>query len=529
MNLLPIVERELRSASVRPGTYWSRVWIGFLGIAILGTAILMTQFVPLGVFGPASVFKAVRFFGLIYCLVSGVRLTSDCISREKREGTLGFLFLTPLRGYDVILGKLISKGVLPLYTMMVIVPLVWLISLVGGITAGEQFYTVVAIGNALFFSLAVGIAVSTFFRDRRRCELIASATVFLLFFGLFPFADMLIQSLLTTTAETWVAGSTPVEYLVNRVNTLANPFFSGTSGIHAAMISNMVVHLTSWALIVMASWWAPRCWRERPPAGARVSLREWWRQWTYGTDPKRALRRKAVLDVNPFFWRATRNRLRPLIPWMFIVLTLGIALLISVSTGFSAPGFYGFLVFTVVCWYLAPKLWFAHTPSRSLARRQVSPKTHHPARADGLRSHSVTLRDSIRHPGGDQTLDTARNRHYTDQPVCFVLCLKNPPPKTGSSTPQRLSRARREQRRFDLRRWRSGLPSAKADCCTISRARTRCLRRCSRGGWNFSTGRKPPSNHGNPPKIRARSGRSSRRGSMISTKTASFTRHCSQQ
>ncbi|HQU46125.1 MAG TPA: hypothetical protein PK867_25150, partial [Pirellulales bacterium] len=37
-------------------------------------------------------------------------LTADCISSERREGTLGLLFLTDLRGHDVVLGKLVVAG-----------------------------------------------------------------------------------------------------------------------------------------------------------------------------------------------------------------------------------------------------------------------------------------------------------------------------------------------------------------------------------------------------------------------------------
>ncbi len=187
-----------------------------------------------------SIFKTVRFFALIYCLVSGVRLTSDCISQEKRDGTLGFLFLTPLRGYDVILGKLISKGVLPLYAMLVIVPLVWLVALVGGVGGGELFYSVIAIGNTLFLSLAVGMTVSTFLRDRRRCEAIASGLVFVLFFVLLPLVDLLVHSSLNNSYSFWSLGSSLIDYLVNRVNALANPAFSSPAGNHAALVSNVV-------------------------------------------------------------------------------------------------------------------------------------------------------------------------------------------------------------------------------------------------------------------------------------------------
>ena len=47
---------------------------------------------------------------VFYCLLSGVWFTADCLSEEKREGTLGLLFLTDLKGYDVVLGKLVATS-----------------------------------------------------------------------------------------------------------------------------------------------------------------------------------------------------------------------------------------------------------------------------------------------------------------------------------------------------------------------------------------------------------------------------------
>lgn len=317
-----------------------------------------------------GVFNLVKFIALIYCLVAGVRLTADCVSTEKRQGTLGFLFLTHLRGYDVILGKLIAKAVLPACTVLTIVPIVWLVSLWGGVTGEELLYTITAIANALFFSLAVGITVSTFFLNRRRCELIATTTIILLFFVIFPLADLFIQSLLTGASGTWAIGSSLFQFLTNRVSAVANPIFSGPLGNQAAIISNMVVHFTSWLLIAVSSWWIPRSWKERPPTQAQLSLKDGWKQWIYGSGTARALRRRAALEANPFFWRAIRNRIRPLIPWLFACLTLGIPILIVFSIGFSPPGFYTFLVFIVVCWYLMPKFWIAREAARTLSNER---------------------------------------------------------------------------------------------------------------------------------------------------------------
>ena len=40
-------------------------------------------------------------------------LSSDSISREKREGTLGLLFLTPLGSRDIVIGKALLQLAVP--------------------------------------------------------------------------------------------------------------------------------------------------------------------------------------------------------------------------------------------------------------------------------------------------------------------------------------------------------------------------------------------------------------------------------
>ena len=46
--------------------------------------------------------------GFVGSAIAGLVLTADCISQERREGTLGLLFLTDLRGPDVALGNRIT-------------------------------------------------------------------------------------------------------------------------------------------------------------------------------------------------------------------------------------------------------------------------------------------------------------------------------------------------------------------------------------------------------------------------------------
>src|SRR5437660_3607043 len=110
MNVLPLVVHEMRSAVRRPTAYRIRlsatgaaiglsccgllIWSDSISAAALGHSLL-------------AIFGWTAFVG---SALAGLLLTSDCISRERREGTLGLLFLTDLRGHDVAFASLRPKG-----------------------------------------------------------------------------------------------------------------------------------------------------------------------------------------------------------------------------------------------------------------------------------------------------------------------------------------------------------------------------------------------------------------------------------
>ena len=97
-------------------------------------------------------------------------------AREKREDTLGLLFLTDLKGYDVALGKFLGRSLNALYGLLALLPVLGLPLLLGGVTGREFWRMALALVNALLFSLALGLAVSAVARDSQRamgCTVIA--------------------------------------------------------------------------------------------------------------------------------------------------------------------------------------------------------------------------------------------------------------------------------------------------------------------------------------------------------------------
>src|SRR6476659_3041882 len=112
-------------------------------------------------------FHTVAVVTFFYSVLAGLLRTSDCISEEKREGTLGLLFLTDLKGYDIVLGKFISRSLNAFYGLLALLPVAAISLILGGLTGSEFWRTVLALLNLLFVCLAVGVFVSALVRQSR--------------------------------------------------------------------------------------------------------------------------------------------------------------------------------------------------------------------------------------------------------------------------------------------------------------------------------------------------------------------------
>src|ERR1051325_5748392 len=133
MPLFPIVERELRVASRRLWTHWLRFFAGLALILLFAILMLSSRANSPARLGH-DVFLAMAMLILGLCLLCGLFLTADTLSEERREGTIGLLFLTPLRSYDVVLGKLASSSFQAIFALLSAFPVLAVPLLMGGVT-----------------------------------------------------------------------------------------------------------------------------------------------------------------------------------------------------------------------------------------------------------------------------------------------------------------------------------------------------------------------------------------------------------
>src|SRR5688572_9535136 len=128
---LPIAERELRVAARSPRVYRGRLVVALIFGAITLWMIWMFR----KAFAKQAVEMAFGFvtsISMMMCIFS-CSVTADSISSEKRGGTLGFLFLTDLKGVDVVFGKLAATGLMSLFGLLATIPVLSIPVLMGGI------------------------------------------------------------------------------------------------------------------------------------------------------------------------------------------------------------------------------------------------------------------------------------------------------------------------------------------------------------------------------------------------------------
>jgi ABC-type transport system involved in multi-copper enzyme maturation permease subunit len=302
------------------------------------------------------VFAVVSRYTLLIALLAGVLLASDCLSEERREGTLGFLFLTDLKGYDVVLGKFAAVSLNAFYGMLAVFPVLALSLLAGGVTGGEFWRTCLALVNTLFFSVASALWVSALCKSSYR----AMAAAVCLLVGWVALAA--IASALSSV----VAKIGLVLFYLGALSPLSSfQLASAPNYFHQAAaywISLAVCHGVGWMFLGLASW---RLTFFREKGGSNGG---WQRIFTRIVLGGQTERRSELLAMNPVLWLLDDSRRLRWVAWGLAVAG-GAALLLTARLGTTFGAFFN----TYLAWpfYFLLKVFFAIQACRffSEARR----------------------------------------------------------------------------------------------------------------------------------------------------------------
>jgi len=371
----PVVQRELRAAARWPLGRWLRVGGALVGIA----AFWFSSDVPFNELGP-ELFDRVHTL-LLYLICAIVpALTADCLARERREGTLGLLFMTPLTASGIVLGKTLAQVLRALTVWLAVVPVLTIPFLTGGVTWADVISFLVIELCVGSLCLAAGI-LATSLTDNRAIAFILA----FLFMGAFVagsshYQDWRMQRYART--RIWRAvrpgpASANVFVTISSSVTLPNGSIVYPTG-SAMWITPRGVAVTSrhpparilaadfivsfiklFAALRFAGWRVERSWQDKIPTARQ---QHWVRRYCtplFGRRFARSMRR--TLEWNPIAWLQQYSWKARLSKWglclLFVLLECAVidgndpyslgwlvtALLLILAAAYTYAGVNGFL------------------------------------------------------------------------------------------------------------------------------------------------------------------------------------------
>ena len=315
----------------------------------------------------AAVFATIGMLAGIWALFIGCQQTADSLGRERREGTLGLLFLTDLKGRDVVMGKLFASGLDTVFHLVGMAPVLAVPLLLGGVGLGQLGMLMLALVNGLFLSLTAGLVASLMARDARQASGLAMAWLLGLLFlpwGLFAFLTNHGEEPMSAAEAAWVLMMSPAVPFVGAFSGL--PKELAKEAIYGAVLLQA---LLGWMLLGLASRWVRVVWQEGGGPGWRAKLEEWKSWLRYGGRERRLAWRRRWLEQGAWDWLSMREVWKPWLPWVLVagwLMVLGVTILqlkvdsaLGISSGVLSVVFHGLFA-----------LWIAGEAAMTLAEQR---------------------------------------------------------------------------------------------------------------------------------------------------------------
>ncbi|HEX7860760.1 MAG TPA: ABC transporter permease subunit [Verrucomicrobiae bacterium] len=205
-----------------------------------------------------ALFYAIYQFGVIALVVLAPLLTADVISRERREGTLDLLFLTPLTATKLVFAKFATQLFRLLSIWAVLIPLSVVPFLSGGLAPVDVLRMLLLELTAILIALSAGMLASVFSKRALPATLLA-----LTFTSLFLWIDwelLDIQRINSPGSNRW---STEVILTTNLVIVLLGSIFALLRIARLLIKQRDVEENSPRRIWFRQTFLAPRFWRQK--------------------------------------------------------------------------------------------------------------------------------------------------------------------------------------------------------------------------------------------------------------------------
>ncbi len=324
---MPIARREMLVLARSPLLYRARLTTGL--VTLVAGAAFGIFYAHVGIRSVVPFAGAVGYMLSMMCMFAGAQVSADSVAKEKREGTLGLLFLSGLSGWEITVGKLIAAGISSFYGIFVTFPLLSLLMIVGGVKPLQIVQMSLTLRNTVFASVAMGLFASTISLEQKRAAGRASMLVMFFWWGLPLLSGLAVRF----GAPFWVNSG----LLLFSMNSSFLPTMIATGLVRSSQpwMNLLGVHLLGWIFLGLAWRTVRREWQDKP-GREKVGVRGWWRRLSYGTASRQRRLRVRLLDRNPFAWLASRDRLRALGMWIVTFVMIGLGAIVYFVEGRNA-------------------------------------------------------------------------------------------------------------------------------------------------------------------------------------------------
>lgn len=311
---IPIIYRELLTAARSPLSRRIRLIMG--STAVIGSIlaiVLMDTFSAGGAAGGGkTILTRVAATAYLYCIAVGFSLTLTCISEEREQGTLSLLFLTDLRGGEIVIAKLFTRLLRTLEGLIAAMPLIATCILLGGVTPGEYGRVALALVNALFVSATLGMYISSQRLQRTAAAFLGGALA--LAIGLLvPFLGIVLtQGYKMPELGRAISAFSPCAALEF---SLADPAGGVPPEYYQTLCSSF---LTGLLFLAMAIRSVRGNWQDRPNEVQKIRRRKDFQNWDFKSASRDPDYRRRLLDLNPICWLNSRDRFRSIGYWIFL-------------------------------------------------------------------------------------------------------------------------------------------------------------------------------------------------------------------
>jgi len=344
---IPIIWREMRDAARSKATPRMRLLAGLAGTVLIGWLLTRRNWEGQGHYLMACLHAA----AVALILFAGPFLTADSISSERRGGTLDLLFLTPVRGVEIVLAKFAVQWLRLLSLWLVAVPLGVVPFLMGAVDGRQLLGCLLLQAGLMIVCLAAGMLASSF-SFKATMAMTAAQTISVLLVA----ANMAVVSWagagLGLTVTIFSGSDLPkwLEAILGGALLLLAPVawesaFSAAAGallgnwVLAAGMNVIVAALAAWALLVRIGRRLGRRAEDNPAAQRR---RAWLREkFLTPLIFKDSLRRRlnAKMRANPLVWLEYRT------PWSrsAVWVLLGVVILVESMMLVTSPYSYSYV------------------------------------------------------------------------------------------------------------------------------------------------------------------------------------------